>query len=496
MTATTQTDSRPRNMLFVWTDEQRPDTIGAYGNPRIRTPNLDRLAQDSVLFEQAYCAIPVCTPSRATVLTGVYPHTHRATHNNIPLPDDVPTIAELLRAHSFIGGYAGKWHLGREIHPQRGFDAWWSSMEDGYTKDHKGEGFSTYHHWLVKRGYEPPDRAPDGSRLFSRSTAARLPEEAGKPAFLAEEACRFLDTHGHQPFALYVNFLEPHMPFFGPWDDMYEAEAMELHETWYRQPDAGMPLRHRLRREGYATKNPHVNTNNEAGWKALKARYWGLASLVDKYCGRILDHLETLGLAENTIVVYSTDHGDMMGEHRLVAKGVQYEGASRVPLIMRIPGVEPKRITTPVSQIDVLPTLLDALGVDAPAHVQGTSLLPLMREGDTAPDEAVIVFEWSGAHGGVSADGQRVGEGAAAMRAMAAQQRTIRRGRWKLTVDEIGDHELYDLVADPGETRNLLYRGPGREPLAEVLAAARDLWERLRAWQARTGDTLSLPSPV
>ncbi|MGH2369997.1 MAG: sulfatase family protein, partial [Chloroflexota bacterium] len=118
----------PKNILFLWTDEQRPDTIGAYGNPRIRTPNLDRLAARSVLFEQAYCAQPVCTPSRATVLTGTYPHTHGATHNNVPLPEDVPTIAELLRPRGYICGYVGKWHLGREIHPQRGFDAWWSSM--------------------------------------------------------------------------------------------------------------------------------------------------------------------------------------------------------------------------------------------------------------------------------------------------------------------------------------------------------------------------------
>jgi arylsulfatase A-like enzyme len=499
-----QTAKRPRNILFLWTDEQRPDTIGAYGNPRIRTPNLDRLAAGAVLFEWAYCSMPVCTPSRGTVLTGLYPHSHRAIYNNVPLPEDMPTIAELLRDYSYICGYAGKWHLGREIHPQRGFDAWWSSMEDGYIKDHQREGFSTYHHWLVRQGYQPPDTAPDGSKVFSRSTAARLPEAAGKPAFLAQEACRFLDTYGHQPFALYVNFLEPHMPFFGPWDDLYAPEEMELPETWYGEPDPGMPLRHRLRRAHYASAhNRHVRTNDERGWKELKARYWGLASLVDKYAGRILDHLEALGLTESTIVVYSTDHGDMMGEHRLIAKGVQYEGASRVPLIVRVPGVEPRRIKTPVSQVDLLPTLLDALGLPVPGHAQGRSLLPLMREGDTAPDEAEIVFEWSGAQGGQTADGHRLApdevgdaERERAVQALRAQQRTIRRGRWKLTVDEAGDHELYDLVADPQETRNLLYAGSGRTPTAEARAVAQDLWARLRAWQERTGDTCILPDPV
>ena len=498
---------RPKNILFLWTDEQRPDTIGAYGKPYggagIRTPNLDRLAQGSVLFEQAYCAQPVCTPSRGTVITGLYPHTHGATHNNIPLPESAPTVAELLRPYSYACGYIGKWHLGHEVHPQRGFDAWWSSMEDGYVKDHRAEGFTSYWHWLVSQGYEPPDNASDGTKVFSRSTAARLPEESGKPAFLAREACLFLDTYGHQPFALYVNFLEPHMPFFGPWDDKYPVEEMELAATFYGEPHAGMPLRHRLRREGYAApNNRHVDTNDEPGWKALKARYWGLASLVDKYCGVILDHLEALGLADDTVVVYSTDHGDMMSEHRLVAKGVQYEGASRVPLIVRAPGVAPRRIATPVSQIDVLPTLLDALGVAPPAHLQGSSLLPLMREGDRpspgrapAPDEAEIVFEWSGGRDGETADGHRFGGDEAEWRAFAARQRTIRRGRWKLTVDESGEHELYNLVADPHETRNLLFTG-GQTLPTDALAAARDLWARLRAWQERTQDTVALPDPV
>src|SRR5687768_677753 len=400
--------SRPKNLLFLWTDEHCAPAMGAYGNRKIKTPNLDRLADTGTLFQHAYCAQPVCTPSRGTVLTGLYPHAHGATHNNIPLPEDVPTIADLLRPHDYFCGYAGKWHLGHEYRPQHGFE-WWASMEDGYVKDHQEEGFSTYHQWLVAKGYAPKDKASDGSLTFSRGSAARLPEDAGKPAFLAEQAGRFLDdhqsAHKDQPFALYVNFLEPHMPFFGPWDSMYEAEEMDLPETWYGEPDAGMPLRHRVRREEYASEhNRHVDSNNEAGWKRLVARYWGLTSLVDKYVGHILDDLERRGLAEDTIVVYSTDHGDMMGEHRLIAKGVPYEGSARVPLIVRVPGMAPQRVETPVCQVDLLPTLMEALGYDAPANIQGASLLPLMREGDGSrgkPEEAEVVFEWSGARDGL-----------------------------------------------------------------------------------------------
>jgi arylsulfatase A-like enzyme len=194
--------------------------------------------------------------------------------------------------------------------------------------------------------------------------------------------------------------------------------------------------------------------------------------------------------------VYSTDHGDMMGDHRLIAKGVPYEGSSRVPLIVRAPGVagvEPRRIATPISQIDLLPTLLEALEVDAPASAQGSSLLPLMREGDRTPDEAQVIFEWSGARDGVAADGHVIDP--AEVGRAGAPQRTIRRGRWKLTVDLASEHELYDLEADPDERRNLLFDGRLREA-AGGAGAVEDLWTRLRAWQERTADTLALPAPT
>lgn len=505
------TATRPRNLLFLWTDEQRPDTIAAYGNPAIRTPHLDRLAGGATLFEAAYCTAPLCTPSRGSVITGAYPHAHGALRNNVPLPASVPTIAEVLSAEGYACGYAGKWHLGDELRAQRGFEAFWSSIEDGYTADHAGRGFSSYHRWLVAQGYTPPDVTKEGDRVFSRQTAARLPEAAGKPAFLAAEACRFLDAHGRPggaPFALYVNFLEPHFPLNGPWDDLYPPAAMTLPPSWYVPPDPALPLRYRLRQEGFRSQNPHVEADDEAGWKGARARYWGLASLVDKYAGRILERLDALGLAEDTVVVYSSDHGDMMGEHRLLAKAMPFDGASRVPLLIRAPGLPAGRVATPVSQIDVVPTVLDLLGFAPPPSAQGASLRPLLGAGAGAGAArpatdglawGEVVVEWAGTPRGESVSGYRppADDGSAAseaaLRAMAMQQRTIRRGRWKLTVDEGGEHELYDLETDPGETRNGL--APGHAGAA-ARAAAAPLWERLRDWQGRTADGLRLPAPV
>jgi arylsulfatase A-like enzyme len=346
--------------------------------------------------------------------------------------------------------------------------------------------------------------------------AARLPEAAGKPAFLAEEACRFLDTYGRKgaaPFALYVNFLEPHFPLNGPWDDLYSPAAMTLPPSWYAPPAPALPLRYRLRQEGFRSQNPHVESDDETGWKGARARYWGLASLVDKYAGRILERLNALGLAEDTVVVYSSDHGDMMGEHRLLAKAMPFDGASRVPLLIRAPGLPAGRVATPVSQVDLVPTVLDLLGYAPPPGAQGASLRPLLGTsrgggaGDTGGARPAtdglgwgqVVVEWAGTPRGESVSGYRppADDGSAAseaaFRAMAMQQRTIRHGRWKLTVDEGGEHELYDLQADPGETRNRLAPGPAD---AAARAAATELWEWLRGWQGRTADALRLPSPL
>lgn len=499
--------SRPKNLLFIWTDQQRPDTIGAYTPRRIfrgahqapSTPNLDRLAATGTLFENAYCAQPVCSPSRASVLTGVFPHTHGVTQNNIPLSPHWPTLAERLRPHGYACGYVGKWHLGNEMGLQpphgagrRGFEEFWSPTEDGYTQSHAREGYSAYHRFLVEQGRTPPNEDGDG-RIFSRSTAAALPEALGKPAFMAGEAMRFLDEHGSdRPFFLMVNFLEPHTPFTGPLDDMYDPADMALPESWYAPLDQTVPLRFRRQRDEH--RGPvRGDPSNPRTWQEVKARYHGLVTLVDRHVGRILDRVDALGLSRDTVVVHSTDHGEMMGEHGLVTKSVPFEGAVHVPLIVRAAytGTEvvaPRRVRTPVSLTSLPATLLDLLGQDAPDYVQAPSLAPLVRDGDTAPDAAEVVVEWNG-RSGFLADPHPDDSLDDVRRLITTESRTIRRGRWKLTLHASGEHELYDLKADPGETHNAVGDRRARRTAAE-------LDERLRAWQRRTGDTLTLPDLV
>ena len=471
--------TRPQNLLFIWTDQQRPDTIGAYGNPQIRTPHLDRLATEGILFQQAYCAQPVCAPARATALTGLYPHTHGVLTNGIPLDPAVPAIAELLAPAGLFSGHIGCWHLapsGHILQPQRGFEQFWVTTEDQYTREHATEGYSSYYHFLVSQGYAPADSHRDGT-FFARTTTTRLPEAVTKPAFQATEAIRFLETYGDQPFLLVVGIHEPHPPFFGPFDDLYQPEEMALPESWYAEmdPTAAGHARHLHQAYRGAAADRAVHTNDERGWKELKVRYWGLCTLVDRQVGRVLTRLDELGLAESTIVVFTADHGHLMGEHRLLHKGVQYEPAVQIPLIIKVPGLRPRRIATPVGHVSLMPTLLELLGQPVPAHIQGISLAPLLHDGDSAPDEAEVLIEWNGPWGSdVYSD---------------VAVRTIRRGRWKLNLATNGDHELYDLHDDPAEMRNAI-SDPGRQAVVSTL------FERLRTWQHQTHDPVVLPDPT
>jgi len=487
--------SRPPNLLFIFTDEQRYDTMSAYGNHRIETPNLDRLASQSVVFERAYVTQSVCTPSRSSIMTGLYPHSNGCIENNIALPDEIPCLPEIVAPGTYATAYHGKWHLGDEIFGQHGFDEW-RSIEDNYaqyySKGRDRDARSTYHEWLVENGFEPRN-----GRTFGRGEAARLPEAFSKPAYLAQGASRYIREHQREPFILYVNYLEPHMPFYGPRDDQYDPAEVALPPDFDARPGKDQPLKTRLFERFYFERgHSGLPLQTEADWRRMIANYWGLCSLVDTHVGTILDTLTDCGLDEHTIVVYTSDHGDMMGSHHLLAKCVNYEEAVRVPLIIRLPGQQhAARVETPVSQIDLLPTLLDLLGQPVPENLEGTSLRPCVEGHAEAPPRDVFL-EWNGHNNGL---GDVIGqvsipepllEMAARDEIIAAITDPVRTiltpDRWKLNCSPRGEHELYNLNDDPFETQNLA--GTERAPLMQALA------DRIRRWQERTGDTVTLPS--
>lgn len=456
------------NLLFVWTDEQRADTLAVNGNRTYRVPALNRLAAESVSFGRCYDTQPVCTPARCSVMTGLWPHTTGLSTNNLILPARTQAMPELLADAAYRTAYMGKWHLGDEVFAQHGFEQW-ISIEDIYSEyfspARDPSARSSYHHFLLRLGYKPGD-----NDKFSRQFAVRLPLEHTKSAFLAGQASDFILKHRDEPWMLYVNFLEPHMPFYGPLNDLHSEAEAPLPANYPGLPIEKEPeLYRRIREQQLGKGFEGHDLKARAGWQRLNRNYAGLCSQVDQAVARILWALEASGQADNTILVFTSDHGDMMGSHTLIAKSVLYEEAVRVPLLLRVAFLrqKPLRIEQPVSHIDLVPTLLELMGRKPPEALPGQSLVPLLR-GEKLREDHVFI-EWHTPPDGPHARTVVSPEG------------------WKLCLFDRDNCLLFDRRNDPLETRNLYYR-------SESAPVIRRLRAKLEAWQRATGDTLALPA--
>lgn len=438
------------NLLFLWTDQQRADTMAAYGQPTYKVPVLNRLAAESVVFDRAYVTQPVCTPSRSSVMTGLWPHQSGCVRNNIPLRSETKTFPEILGDSAYRTGYMGKWHLGDEIFPQHGFEEW-KAMEDGYrsffSPQRDRNQRSAYHHFLVQLGYKP-----DSENTFSRGFAAKLPVAHSKPSFLAQEASEFILKHRAEPWMLYVNFLEPHTPYNSALNDLHSEEEAPLPRNYPGIPEQGEPEWYKRRRQEMTRKY------TAAEFKRTNRNYAGLCSLVDQALGRILWALEASGQAGNTIIVFTSDHGDMMGSHHMLAKQVMYEEAVRIPLLLRVPfrNQKPARVPHPVSHIGIVPTLLELMGRKNP----GLPGAPLETKGD-------VFLEWT-------ADETDSGKG-------PNGRAVISPDGYKLVLYDSDRSLLFDRNKDPMEMNNVF----GRPEYKSIQAA---LSNKIKDWQKRTGD--------
>ena len=461
------------NLLFIITDQQRKDTLAAYGNDQIHVPNLNKLAAESAVFENYYVTQPLCTPSRGSLLTGLYPHSHRSFNNNIPLPESTPTLAKLLKKNEYVTAYFGKWHLGNEICPQHGFD-YWESTEgyysgEGYTCDRTHSGYADF---LIAHGQKPDQKRNE----FSRNAANAMPKELSKPAYLADISTKFMEQHNGKPWVMYVSFLDPHTPFHSVNDQMYDRKAMPVPQTFYDKPDpTELPRDTAIRRvleKGYEDYQGMIASPQAV--QDVEARYWGKITLVDEMIGRIRKKLAELGQDENTIIVFTSDHGEMMGGHQLMFKSVMYQQAIQVPMIVHVPWLKgrPQRISHSVSGVDVAPTLLELLSQPIPAHMQGRTWGPYLEGNEKLPERDVII-EWNGAPWppkDMTAHDQP-------LRTIVAPE------GWKMTLAPEGYGLLYNLKEDPDERTNLFYR-------KQSLDLIHTLAHRIHLWQVATGDTL------
>ncbi len=487
------------NLLFIFTDEQAIGTMAAYGNKQINTPNFNRLAAQSCVFDNAYVTQSVCTPSRSSLMTGLYPHNTGCTENNIPLPDNVRCFPELADFSGYRTAYHGKWHLGNEVFAQHGFDEW-VSIDDMYRKyyseDHDRNTRSSYHHFLTANGFSP-DNVNDN--VFSRNFACSIPEAYSKPAFLARESSRFIREHRDQPFILFINFFEPHMPYTSCRNRQYPPAEMPLPANFHHEWEAGLPTKIKALQERYrAIGHTGMPLDTEDDWRRLIANYWGLNSLVDTHLGTVLDTLAECGLEDDTIIVYTSDHGDMMGSHRLTAKCVQYEEAVKIPLLLKIPGLTKAagHIPNPVSQIDLVPTLLETMGKEIPDGLDGFSWIDFLSGSSPLPQEDIFI-EWNGANSGMG--NKSVGtvtvpdcikeilpEKDVVESVLDPVRTVITPNGWKYNLSQLGQNELYNLHDDPCEINNL-YGDASLQNLTE------ELENKITTWACRTGDSIKNP---
>ncbi|MBT3341559.1 MAG: sulfatase-like hydrolase/transferase [Gemmatimonadetes bacterium] len=499
------TPERP-NLVFILPDRQRRDTMACYGNDWIQVPHLNGLAEESLVFDNCYVTQAVCCPSRASILCGQYPIDAGMPVNRHILSPDVPTIAEML-GDDYHTGYVGKWHLGDEVVPQHGFQEWFPCFDhwwNEYTKQEHKQILSPYHQWLVANGFEPDASHPSG-KYFSERFRSELPLEYHMASWIGETAAGFIERNAEEPFVLYVSSKEPHPPFTSPFNDLYDPATLPVDETFRRYPE-GHSLFNRIRAEfwmqavhsgdphhGLRDDRPGFDMRTDEGARQMRSNYYGCISLVDRMVGRILGAIDDKGLRDNTIVVFTSDHGEMVGTHGHVEMRSPYEESSRVPLLIRAPWLSQgkRRVEGNFSQIDFVPTLLELLGEQVPQTLPGSSRADVLRgASDLSGNDVFIQHNGIGDRDLTSAASEhnmtpeRVDQ--LNMMKTAPWRSVVTADRWKLTLCASDQGELFDLNTDPSEINNL-FDQPEHYDRVRWMAA------RLRLWQQEVGDTAPLP---
>jgi arylsulfatase A-like enzyme len=469
--------TRKPNLLVFLPDQQRADTIKPYGG-RVHTPNLDQLAAQSAVFQQAYVTQPICTPSRSSLMTGTWPHANGCTRNFLILDPNWRCLPELIADADYRFGYIGKWHLGNEMFAQHGFEEWISVENDPRYQQLVSPGrdptvVSDYSKFLFARGLKPRD----GRDYFDNWFATYLPIELSKSKFLEGKGCEFLDNHKNEPFVLFVAFFEPHSPYNGPLNEEHQLDEVEVDPTVGDVFGPDMPLRYRLRQE----RDRKRYGDPPEKYREAKRNYFGLISLVDRSVGAILAKLDAVGLADNTIVVHTSDHGDMMTAHGLMRKEMLFQEAVRVPYLVHLPGQRDGfSISQPVSHIDFAATILDLLGKAPHEQCVGRSRAPLVR-GDTMAPETIFL-QWSPGKTPKVGKGTKLASSAQIRCALDESTRAaITPEGWKLCLRDKDKNELYNLRSDPHEQHNLFNASEQKDVVARLGA-------EIRRWQKHVGD--------
>ncbi|MCD6351602.1 MAG: sulfatase [Armatimonadetes bacterium] len=425
------------NLLFVFGDQMRVMDMGCAGNPDVQTPTMDRLAREGTRFSRAYANCPVCPPSRASLLTGLYPMTCRTVANDLPLPTEFAGIGETLRRAGYRTGYIGKWHL--DGVPRSRFTP----------PGERRHGFEYWAVWNCAHNYF--------AGKYYLDTDEPIPIEGYEPAGQTDLALGFLEeaAAGDKPFALFLSWGPPHNPYRQVpehYRQMYDPEAITLRPNFRELPP------------DYPTLGPETDPR-----RAL-ADYYAHITALDEQLGRLLDALERLGQADDTIVVFTSDHGDMLWSQGRLRKQQPWEESISIPFLVRWPGQVPagREVTGLLSVVDMAPSLLSLMGVEAREPMEGADLAGVFL-GDEGPmPESVFLMD-------VVTMDEAHAQGLREWRGVRTQRYTYAR---------FADGEpwvLYDNEADPYQLNNLA-TDPGAEGLR------RELEEQLQQWLKLTKD--------
>ncbi len=446
---------RPPNFLWICTDQQRWDTIGELGNPHLRTPHLDRLVREGVAFTHAHCPAPICTASRAAMLTGIYPSAVHGCKNGAAYwAEAAPLVTKLLKDAGYTCGLSGKLHLSTAMtnNPER------RPKDDGYSVFHyshspsQGGDQNAYLRWLAAQGY-------------TYKQVKRLPWKDQFPlhqtTWCCDRAIDFIQTNKDRPWLFSVNIYDPHPPLDPPPNFAQRFDIEALPGPLWKESD----LQQKTVFEEIMFQGMPQKIDSRNG-RVMQAKYWAMVEMIDENVGRLMKVLSNTGQQHNTVVVFTSDHGNMTGDHGMRGKGCRfYEGIVRVPLIIWAPDCFQKNLRSDalVDLTDIAPSLMEIATGKSPSHVQGESLLPILTgkaDPNTHKDAVRCEFyscvgpcpsrpQWPDSYGTM-----------------------LRTRQYKICVYHgIERGELFDMEKDPGEFQNLWDDAASREARDEMLRA-------------------------
>ena len=471
------------NILLITSDQQHYSTLGVT-NPRIQTPALDRLCREGTRFDRAYCPNPTCSPTRASIITGQYPSLHGCWAIGVKTPEDIPFVGDNFQQAGYASTLVGKAHFQplksapgsesiecqptlRDLEFWRGFHGPWYGFDHVETaRMHSDEHLVGQHYaiWLEEHGlknwrdyFRPFPINPDFKPPYWAGDKRhwKLPQELHHTNWIGERTIANIKQSAQQkkPFFLWSSFFDPHPPYIipEPWASMYKPEDMVIENPLSPGEFDKMPPHFAKTQQ----EKPDFSMYQEPGGGSLHgfsshlvppdemrkniACYYGMISFMDQQIGLILDSLDEFGLAENTLVVFSTDHGHFYGQHGLTAKGAfHYEDMLRIPFIVRHPGKVPagRASNSLQSLVDLAPTFLSAAGLKIPGHMQGVDQLPVWSGQKSEARDHVLV---ENRHNPTT-----------------VHLRTYINDRYKVTIYRKESYgELFDLVKDPMEKNNV-----------------------------------------